>query len=62
MNWLTARLSEPSTWAGLATIVATVGPVLLPTEWHTITTIVALVAGGAAVVSPEKGTVPPAGK
>ena len=63
-NWITSRLSEPSTWAGLGVIVTTLGPIIFPAEWTTIKTvalpIVSALAGVVAVAAPEKGIIPAA--
>jgi hypothetical protein len=60
MNQIVARLSEPSTWAGIGLIVNTLGPVLFPNQWGSIHAIITtLIAGGIAVAAPEKGSVPP---
>jgi hypothetical protein len=55
-NWVMARLSEPSTWAGLATLLggAAVGG-LGEATWTTIIAAGMAVAGAIAVVKKDKG-------
>lgn len=52
MGFLRNRLREPSSWAGLATIAATIVQ-----AWQSkdVGAIVASVAGAAAVLTPEQG-------
>lgn len=52
MKWLTARLSEPSTWAGLAGLIPSA--FALATN-PTPAAIGGFVAGTAAVLMKEKG-------
>lgn len=51
-----ARASEPSTWAGIASILLAAGQAFLSTGSKTaaIVTGLAAAAGGAAAVMPEK--------
>lgn len=52
MKWMTARLREPSTWAGLAGLIPSMFAVLAnPTP----AAIGGIVAGTAAVLMKEKG-------
>jgi hypothetical protein len=55
LSWFGARLAEPSSWAGLAAIVSTAGPVLFPTQWATVVTVASTIGGFLALVVPEKG-------
>lgn len=48
------RLKEPSTFAGLAVLLAQAGKLLFP-EFALVLDGLAAVAGGAAVVMTEKG-------
>lgn len=55
MDWIIARLKEPSTWAGVATLVA--GTTFLPhaQDWAALLpTIGAAVAGVLAILLKEK--------
>jgi hypothetical protein len=47
MNWFLARLAEPSTWAGIAGIAASVGTAVAT---HDPFAVVATVAGAFAAV------------
>jgi hypothetical protein len=49
--WIGARLAEPSTWAGLALIVNSVGSAVSTHDW---TAIAQGVGGAIAVIAPEK--------
>jgi chromate transport protein ChrA len=55
---IVARLTEPSTWAGLSAL-ATTGAMLWPAPYHGWALIVAGITGGLAVVMRERGTKPP---
>ena len=45
MNNLLARLKEPSTWAGLATLAALAGVVIPSDQWQAISSaVIALIA------------------
>ena len=48
MTWLKRRLAEPSTWAGLATIVTGAAAVAAPYSW------IAIVCGAIALLLGEK--------
>ncbi|MBF0190240.1 MAG: hypothetical protein HQL99_03700 [Magnetococcales bacterium] len=54
MNWkyLVKRFSEPSSWAGIATIVSVVAPTAMPTASASIQVITAA-AGVLAMILPE---------
>ena len=60
LSWLTARLSEPSTWATIGAVAGVVGPVLLPAEWPLILKISGIVFAAPGFAMAEKGTIPPA--
>jgi hypothetical protein len=51
MKWLLARLSEPSTWAGLGLFASQLLPAIAT---HNPVAIVGAVAGALAAVTPEK--------
>jgi hypothetical protein len=51
MKWLLARLSEPSTWAGIALFAQNVIPAA---QSHSTAAIVGAVLGTLATVVPEK--------
>lgn len=46
------RLKEPSTWAGLAVLIAQGGALVAP-QWAWVFNAISMIAGGAAVVKPE---------
>ena len=52
MNWLLSRLSEPSTYAGLGTIIAGLVPFFHGGAAATVSTIAQSVSGVAAAPSP----------
>lgn len=54
MTAILARLREPSSWAGIASIVALFGVKVAPEQMQAIVTLGAAAAGAAAVFLPEK--------
>jgi hypothetical protein len=52
MSFFLARLREPSSWAGFATIAASIASAV---QHRDIGAIVSSVVGAAAVLLPEKG-------
>lgn len=52
MKWLLERLREPSTYAGLAGLALAFG--LTDTEWSTISTAIAGIAGVVAMLVADK--------
>lgn len=56
MNWILARLREPSTWRGLVWLCTAMGVSLSPDAWAHITTIGMAAAGLIGVLSREKST------
>lgn len=51
LQWLLARLKEPTTWMGISAFIAAVGPALATGDWRAAL----LAAGGAlGIVIPEK--------
>jgi hypothetical protein len=54
MNWILARLSEPSTWRGLVWLLTAFGVSLRPEVWQQITAVGMAVAGLIGVVTREK--------
>ena len=53
MNWILARLREPSTWRGVAWLLTALGVSLSPDAWAHITTAGMAVAGLIGVLSRE---------
>ena len=51
MKWFIARLSEPSTWAGIAVFASQILPAIAT---HNPVAIIAAVGGAVAAVTPEK--------
>jgi len=56
LPFLLARLKEPSSYAGLATLAAAAGLNLAGSQLDAITTVLVALAGLAAVFVPEKAT------
>ncbi len=54
MNWIKARLAEPSTWYGLGYIVAGAVSYVAPTEWNAWIAGAMAALGSAAVVKKER--------
>lgn len=54
MNWLAARLREPSTWRGLIWLATACGVTLRPEVWEQITAVGMAVAGLIGVLTSEK--------
>jgi hypothetical protein len=54
MNYIVARLREPSTYAGLAAILSAFGISFAPHYWEAIMSICIGAAGLAAIVLAEK--------
>lgn len=54
MNYLLARLSEKSTWAGLAAVLAGVGYAVRPDLWESIVAIGVAVAGLGMTLTADK--------
>lgn len=54
LNWLAARLQEPSTWRGLVWLATACGLVLSPEAWQYITTAGMALAGLVGVLTTEK--------
>ncbi len=56
MDWVISRLAEPSTWAGLATLLGGAAVFGLSTEtWTSIVGVGMAVAGAVAAVKKDKG-------
>jgi hypothetical protein len=51
MKWLLARLSEPSTWAGVGVFASQLLPAIAT---HNPIAIVGVIAGALAAVTPEQ--------
>jgi hypothetical protein len=56
MNWLLARLREPSTWRGLVWLLTALGVSLSPDAWAHITTIGMAAAGLIGAITREEPT------
>ncbi len=56
LTWLSTRLQEPSTWAGLALIASNIGGAVSTHDWSSI---VASVGGAVATIAAEKGSPTP---
>lgn len=54
MNWILARLSEPSTWRGLVWLLTAFGVSLRPEVWQQITAVGMAVAGLIGMITREK--------
>jgi hypothetical protein len=54
MNWVLARLSEPSTWYGAGVLVAGIAAHFAPDAWAAFLHGVQFVGAGAAIFTPEK--------
>ena len=52
LDWLIARLKEPSTWAGIGAVAVAIGGAL---QGHT-DQLATVIAGALAVVLPEQGS------
>jgi hypothetical protein len=55
MNWLKARLREPSTWGGLISILTLVGVVLSPEQKEAVVGAGVAIGGLLMVFLPEAG-------
>lgn len=64
LKWIAARLKEPSTYQGLATILTAAGIFLSPELWLGIGTAGAAIVGLVQVIKSEiaKRAAPPAGQ
>lgn len=60
LAFIMARLAEPSTMAGLATLLGVVGIHILPDAWDSIIKTLTAVAGLAAVIMSEGVVAKPA--
>lgn len=56
LSFLASRLREPSTWAGIGTLITGVGVALKPELWQAITAIGLGLGGLLAVFIPEQKT------
>lgn len=54
MNWLLARLREPSTWRGLIWLLAALGVTVRPELWESIAALGMAVAGLLGILLTEK--------
>lgn len=53
-SYLLARLREPSTWRGLVLVATAFGMVLDPVQSYAIVSLGLALAGGTAVITPDK--------
>lgn len=60
MDWLIARLGEPSTWQGIAAIAMGVGVTWSPELWLAIGGVGIGVIGLIQAIKKERGSLPPA--
>lgn len=54
ITWALARLKEPSSWAGLAALMGSLGLTLSAAQSQALITLGIAVAGFVAVMMPEK--------
>jgi hypothetical protein len=59
LDFLLARAKEPSSYAGLATLLGMAGVSIAPAEWQAIVGVLTAVASLLAIVLPELGAAPP---
>jgi hypothetical protein len=55
LGYLLARAREPSSYAGLATLLGMAGVSIAPAEWQAIVGVLTAVASLIAIVLPEFG-------
>jgi len=55
LQYLLARAKEPSSYAGLATVMGMIGISIAPAEWQAIVGVLTAVASLAAILVPEFG-------
>jgi hypothetical protein len=60
LQYLLARAKEPSSYAGLATLLGMAGVSIAPAEWQAIVGVLTSVASLLAIVLPELGAGPSA--
>jgi len=53
LDWMLARLAEPSTWRGLTAVLAAVGVAVRPDLWQEITTAGIAIAGAIEIIRKE---------
>jgi hypothetical protein len=54
LAYIVARLKEPSSYAGIAALLAFVGIKITPEGWQTALTIITALSGALAVIIPAK--------
>jgi hypothetical protein len=59
MDWLKARLAEPSTWLGIAVGAAGLGILWSPELWVSIGGVASAVIGLINMIKKERGSLPP---
>jgi hypothetical protein len=55
LQYLLARATEPSSYAGAATLLGLLGVTIAPAEWQAIVGFLTALAGLLAIVLPEFG-------
>jgi hypothetical protein len=55
LQYFLARAKEPSSYAGLATLLSAAGLSVAPAEWQAIVGVVTALAGLFAILFPETG-------
>jgi hypothetical protein len=55
LQYLLARAKEPSSYAGLATLLGMAGVTIAPAEWQAIVGVLTAIAGLLAILLPELG-------
>jgi hypothetical protein len=58
LHYFLARAREPSSYAGLATLLSAAGIAVATPEWQAIVAVLTAVAGLLAVLFPEPGAAP----
>jgi hypothetical protein len=53
LDWMLARLAEPSTWRGLTAVLAAAGVAIRPDLWQEITTAGIAIAGAIEIIRKE---------
>lgn len=59
IDFIAARLKEPTTWGGISAVLTAVGVSVRPDLWQAITTLGASIGGVLLVLIPEAPKNPP---
>jgi len=54
VDWIVARIKEPSTWRGIASVAGLVGLHLAPEQWESITTATISIIAAIEIFRKEK--------